>query len=99
MRGQTLIMPDTLLANVFTPNNDGLNDKIDFYYVNLAETYISIFDRWGTEVFKSDQYHTSWDGKNEKGIDCSPGVYFYTLQSTGVVNKTYDVKGFIQLLR
>jgi gliding motility-associated-like protein len=90
---------DAIDCNVFTPNGDGINDEVDFSFLNLVETRITIYDRWGLEVFHTDQYHTSWDGTTRHGKECPDGVYFYCLASTGVVNKTYDLKGFIQLLR
>jgi hypothetical protein len=52
------------IPNIFTPNNDGYNDK--FYIRNLpaSGTSVTIVDRLGTVVFKSDNYtyETLWDG-------------------------------------
>ncbi|MGZ6539424.1 MAG: gliding motility-associated C-terminal domain-containing protein [Bacteroidia bacterium] len=90
----TIIVPD-----VFTPNNDGVNDIIDFSGLNLTESAIAIYNRWGEKVFETSQNVSIWDGKNLKGIDCTDGVYYYILQSTGITSVKYDQKGFIQLIR
>ncbi len=64
------------VPNVFTPNNDGYNDS--FYIRNLPEsgTKVTISNRNGSIVFKSDDYNidTLWDGGNQ-----ADGIYYYTI--------------------
>jgi len=36
---------------------------------------VTIFNRWGTQVFHSDDYQNDWDGG-----DVSDGVYFYVVE-------------------
>lgn len=50
---------------------------------------ITIFNRWGKEVFKSTDRNFAWDGKNQNA-----GVYYYALEFT---NKSY--KGTINLIK
>ncbi len=69
------------IPNVFTPNNDGVND--DFYIRNLPEsgTSVIITNRNGSIVYESDNYtyDTLWDGGNE-----ADGIYYYKVSmSTG----------------
>jgi gliding motility-associated-like protein len=90
---------NVIRANVFTPNGDNVNDEIDFSALNLTEQTVTVYNLWGEKVFASDQYHIKWDGKNEKGVDCSAGTYFYTVTFREFINKTANEKGFIQLLR
>lgn len=71
--------PTLMVPNVFTPNGDGYNDVFE---VNgeFIETYaISIFNRWGQQVFSSNSLGAMWDGKKE-GKLVDEGVYFYTIQ-------------------
>ena len=80
------------IPNVFTPNGDGVNDA--FIVKGLPEnSKICIYNRWGTVVYKSDNYKNDWQG-NSDGLPCSEGVYYYLLTTP-----TKNYKGFITLLR
>lgn len=64
------------LPNVFTPNEDNIND---FYIVktnNLVSLEIIILNRWGNIIKQYDGLTDSWDGTTKQGIPCSDGVYF-----------------------
>lgn len=67
------------LPNVFTPNGDGYNDEfIPFPYDFVKEVRMTIFNRWGAVVFKTENPDILWDGKDiNSKKDCSEGVYFY----------------------
>ncbi len=83
------------LPNVFTPNNDGVNDYYDLSLLGAyKEVTFVILNRWGNIVFEFDQNNMLWDGANKGGSQCSEGIYFYMLK-TKTINKT----GFIQLVR
>lgn len=71
------------IPNVFTPNNDGLNDffEITGPYAQCVES-IMIFDRWGVKVFESLQLSKYWDGKF--GEEMVPeGAYIYVIRIKG----------------
>lgn len=73
------------IPNVFTPNNDGVNDE---FKVNLngytAKSYhISIFSNWGTLVFNAANSNISWDGRTTSGMKATEGTYFYVLDFNG----------------
>lgn len=85
-----------LVPNVFTPNNDGVND---FWYPSgykIDKMEIHIFNRWGELVFIGDENNYTWDGSCGNQ-DCSNGTYFYVIQAIGLDNKKIQKKGFIQL--
>jgi len=68
------------LPNVFTPNGDGVNDSFEaenpLNYVKDVD--MRIFNRWGEQVFQTDNPMIKWDGKAEKTNQLvSPGVYYY----------------------
>ncbi|MBP9083175.1 MAG: PKD domain-containing protein [Bacteroidia bacterium] len=79
---RTLIIDENSIAglfipNVFTPNNDGLNDLFELKYTELCdEISIKIYNRWGQQVFQSDNKQFKWDGKF-KGKDVPDCVYYY----------------------
>ncbi|WP_026464304.1 gliding motility-associated C-terminal domain-containing protein [Adhaeribacter aquaticus] len=64
-------------ANIFTPNNDGLNDFFEMPTLppNFCESVFSdikVFNRWGQLVFKSNDRQFKWDGNN-----VGDGIYYY----------------------
>ena len=64
--------------NVFTPNNDGVNDFFKLEgLTKCGEAEIIIYNRWGQEIFKSNDKDFKWDGKTTNGEPVSEGVYFY----------------------
>ncbi len=85
------------IPNFFSPNGDNINDtwKIDqlFLYENSE---ISIFGRFGREIFTSVGYSSPWDGKNKNGIDVPEGIYFYVIDLNNGLDK---IKGSVSLLR
>lgn len=89
---------DFTVPNVFTPNNDGVNDV--FYVPALhADSYtINIYNRWGQLEFTSNSPNISWDGRNNAGVEVSDGVYYYIIKSSCGGNE-HDKKGYLQLLR
>ena len=67
--------------NVFTPNEDGINDLLSIYGLRDCETgSLKIFNKWGDEVYYSifpGRY--LWDGKRFDE-ELSEGTYFYVLK-------------------
>ena len=71
-----------IIPNIFTPNNDGINDIFEINFKgDFRECFkISIIDRWGIEIFFSENPQFNWDGKNKSGQKIPEGVYFYILE-------------------
>lgn len=65
--------------NVFTPNGDSYNDNFVIIIDGVVEYHLQIFNRWGRQLFKSNNIDNTWDGKHN-GQKCSDGVYFYTVK-------------------
>lgn len=70
--------------NIFTPNNDGVNDLFVVpCLLDLAKypaSRVTIFNQWGDEVFRSGQpYQGNWDGRY-KGEDLPVGTYYYFIE-------------------
>ena len=84
------------IPNVMTPNNDGVNDWIDFSsYSKCGNFEYSIFNRWGLVIISSDITKQSiWDGRTTSGEIVTAGTYFYTIKKD---DKTY--KGTITVFR
>jgi gliding motility-associated-like protein len=79
--------------NVITPNSDGINDvfeNVNKCALNLGSLHI--FNRWGSEVFRSNPNSIEWDGYVEEQ-KAAQGVYFYIFRT----NET-QIKGSFSLL-
>ena len=65
--------------NIFTPNSDGTNDIFSPSLLNIdLSTYkLTIFDRWGNEIFETINYSQGWNGKQENGALLPSDVYSY----------------------
>lgn len=91
------------LPNIFTPNADGKNDfYVPFPYRFIESVNVSIFNRWGQEVFSSNDPQLGWNGKvNNTGDSCTDGVYYLVGEVTeltlaGPIKR--NIKQTIQLL-
>ncbi|MBK8472846.1 MAG: CotH kinase family protein [Sphingobacteriales bacterium] len=86
----------------FSPNNDGVND--DFKLLTpcaIREYSLRVFDRWGRQVFTSNDPAIGWNGRLE-GRDCEIGVYVwvadYELEDNGTWEAHND-KGNVTIVR
>lgn len=99
----TVTAPDPIyeVPNVFSPNDDGKNDTFQLINPeNIAETSITIFNRWGNIVFENMSFNFIWDGKTTITKDkCSAGVYFYKLKIIGLNGKEMNEQGYVHLIR
>ena len=77
------------LPNTFTPNGDGVNDKLFIRSTSLVSLkYFKIYDQWGKLVFETTELDQGWDGSNGGKMDAT-GVYVYELE--GTCQNGYDV--------
>ena len=84
------------MPNIVTPNNDGINDFIDFSKYEFSTMQLFIFDRWGKTVFESNNPNTIWKPTE------NDGTYFYAMQFSidcGIFSESKTVKGFITILK
>ena len=64
-----------IIPNAVTPNGDGKNDRFTIQGLhNYANADLTIFNRWGNEVYRSRDYHNEWEA-----IGVSDGTYYYRL--------------------
>ena len=102
--------PYYVLPNTFTPNGDGQNDFFHPFkpYRFVPKIEMKIYNRWGEEVFSTEDPEIHWDGKDQKGKEVSEGVYvyggyYYEQHQSGLVKKPLSAQkkggGFIHLIR
>ncbi len=80
------------IPNVFSPNNDGINDTFKpFSADGIIQTVdMKIYDRWGNNVYRGDE----WDAK-----DYSPGVYAYLIDVLFSNDATKQFVGTVTIMR
>jgi gliding motility-associated-like protein len=87
--------------NVFTPNDDGLNDVFQPRGSDVISFSMSIYNRWGQLVYECKDLTQPWDGTS--GSVATPSdVYVYYARYTGYTNKrlkTFEKKGSFTLMR
>ena len=80
-----------VIPNVFTPNNDGLNDYFEIQLPEEGPYSLEVFDRDGKKVFAQKQYDNKWNAPR-----LPSGTYYYII-TTPRENKTY--KGWVEIMR
>jgi gliding motility-associated-like protein len=71
------------LPNAFTPNGDGINDIFGPVGNDLVEFEMTIFNRWGLEVYALVGVGKTWDGRLANGEMAPQGVYVYRYKVSG----------------
>ena len=104
--GNTVVIndiPQFYIPTGFTPNNDGLNDVLQFIGADIDETrfQFEVFNRFGEKVFESTDPNSAWTGNTANGEYYAPnGVYSWRAivvsKSTGVKK---EINGSIIIMR
>jgi len=91
------------IPNVFSPNGDGVNDVFSIQFnedAKIISVMGDIFDRWGNNVYSSDDLHFTWDGTFH-GTTMNPAVFVYRftlVYSNGVNEVTEKLTGDVTLI-
>jgi gliding motility-associated-like protein len=88
---------DVFIPNAFTPNGDLINEVFIPVGYGISEIKLTIFDRWGSVIFKSTEDQIGWDGK-ENGRQCEQGVYIYQAEIVAMSGAKYKKTGHVTLL-
>jgi gliding motility-associated-like protein len=90
---------DIVMANVFTPNGDGINDEIKPVLLGI-EKFIcfKVFNRWGNLIFETKERDKGWDGSYKES---NQGTETFQWLSEGYDRDGNFVKrsGMVTLLR
>lgn len=82
-----LLSCDVVVPSAFTPNGDGLNDKL--YPLNAykaADMVFRIYTRGGQVIFESRSASKKWDGRVNGQLQAS-GTYVWTLDYTDITKR------------
>ena len=87
------------IPSAFTPNGDGLNDVfriIDMGHQELLD--FSIFNRFGQQIFKTNNPKQGWDGKIN-AMDQPASVFVYYIKYKDLLGRQQSINGTVTLIR
>jgi gliding motility-associated-like protein len=89
------------VATAFNPNSNVEVNRVFTVFANplekLAKYSLVIFDRWGKEVYTTNDILKGWDG-TDSGSPCNAGVYVWIIKYEGE-NGTVSNKGTVTLVK
>jgi gliding motility-associated-like protein len=93
------LLNDTLnIPNIFTPNYDGTNDEYKVTIDNYEFFELTVFNRWGQQIHKSNDPEKAWNGMADNKM-ASSGVYFYILRIKTNCDDMKSYNGSITLIK
>ncbi len=97
-----ILVNNLKLQNGITPGSGTTGGLFKIEIANAEYIKLTIFNRLGQQVFKSDNYteENFWDGTNKNNLELPEGTYFYVLivKINGLENE-FTYKSYIELIR
>src|SRR5690554_5889103 len=99
---------EIVISGGISPNGDGLNDVFEIGGIEAyPKTEVWIYNRWGAEVYHSEDYKNDWDGTSQSslnvgGNELPEGTYYYVIRLGGYegqLNAGETYKGYVYLKR
>lgn len=89
---------DFYIEDAVSPNNDGQNETWVIRGIDqFPENEVSVFNRWGQEVWRQKGYNNDWTGTNEDGDLLPVGAYYYVLKLNDANNRV--LSGSVTIIR
>ena len=89
------IQGDLNFPKAFSPNGDGKNDTwVIENLLKYPKNQVVIFNRWGSEVYKKDNYQNDWNGNKLEA-----GTYFYRVSVTMCDGADKVFTGYVTIFR
>ncbi len=84
------------VPNVFTPNNDDVNDTFSpvFFCDEVSDYNLEVYNRWGASVFQTTDTGVVWDG-----ADSVADVYAWVLRVVFLDGERIERRGDLTLVR
>lgn len=86
------------VPNSFTPTGDGKNDLFFAYGKDIADFEMYIFNRWGEQLFYSNDIKKGWDG-TYKGELSKTDTYVWKIFFTDTFGTTKELYGTVTLIK
>lgn len=91
--------PTLLVPTAFSPNGDGLNDRLFPITDKIASiNAFQVFNRWGEMVYETSNFESGWDG-TFRNVPQEIGNYAWFVSATSIHNDVVTAKGNVTLVR
>ena len=88
------------IPTAFTPNDDGVNDTWLPVSYAVNEYELLIYDRWGENIFTSDDPYEAWNGRKKgTGQIAQVDVYVYKIVLVDDLGEEHKYVGRISLVK
>jgi gliding motility-associated-like protein len=88
------------IPNAFSPNGDGFNEVFTVSGPERSEFEMVIFDRWGEELYRTDNPYKGWDGTTGGAVAMNDvHVYVVTYKDRCQGGAKVTKRGHVTLLR
>lgn len=87
-----------LVPNAFSPDNDGINDKLEVFGKGIQEFSMKILSRNGKTVFVTNDINEFWDG-TDNGKVLPTGVYVYQIVYTDAKGNNQIKQGTVSIIK
>ena len=85
------------VPSAFTPNQDGLNDRLEFFGLS-SNVEITIFNRWGQKIHYTDNISLGWNGYINDEV-APEGAYSYEIRFTSPDGEEIQQVGTFALIK
>ena len=83
------------IMNLFTPNNDGINDLWELPGLSeWGKCDVKVYNRWGKLVYADPDYNNDWNGMSD-GKPVPEGPYYFVIKTLNAGT----VKGTVNIVR
>lgn len=86
------------IPNAFTPDADGVNEEFFGDGEGFTTYTMSIYNRWGEQIFYSNDPEKKWDG-TYMGKQVEQGVYVYHFYVLDWKKNDHEYRGHVTLMR
>lgn len=87
------------IPNVFTPNDDGVNDLFFPKFIFIQSLEFWVYNKWGEVIFHTNDLNSDgWDGTID-GEPAQPGNYIYKLNYNTMDNRSKSITDVVMLLK
>lgn len=84
------VLNNIKIPTSFSPNGDGVNDHWEIKNIaNYPGSRVSVYNRYGTAIYKSTNYTAPWDGTHN-GKVLPVGTYYYVILLKDKKNSVFN---------